>query len=161
MAIQSRSYRWFSGAGIYVADGAAAQNVVTGAGYTKLTCFATNGAAGGDVVADAANDQILIKRGGVYHILFSISFTADTDNTVFRFTAFSDSTELGQMHGGVKIIDKTNLASTSGQGFLAVAAATVAGTPVAITLQARQSEAGTVAITPVYANLTVTYVGEA
>jgi hypothetical protein len=151
MAIQSRSYRWFSGAGIYVADGAAAQNVVTGAGYTKLTCFATNGAAGGDVVADAANDQILIKRGGVYHILFSISFTADTDNT----------TELGQMHGGVKIIDKTNLASTSGQGFLAVAAATVAGTPVAITLQARQSEAGTVAITPVYANLTVTYVGEA
>lgn len=138
---------------IYVADGATPQNIPTGAAYEKLTGFATNGASS-NCTADAANDKITITRAGFYKVSAQISFTSDTNNVVYRVAAFYDGVEQDQCHFLRKLATGADAGSASFVGIIDCAAGKD------IDLRCRHDNGGTVALTPVYMQLVVEYLGE-
>lgn len=70
---------------IYLHDGSTAQTGVTTT-PTKMTGFATNGADEGNLVADAANDQIDVSESMDVLVLFQCSFSGGA-NTTWQFHA--------------------------------------------------------------------------
>lgn len=82
---------------IYVHDGAAAQSFTTAP--SKMTGFTTNGPAGGNMTADAANDKIIIGTDGDYKVDFQISFSGAV-NEMFEFHARVNGVE--QVNGALK-----------------------------------------------------------
>ena len=140
--------------GIYVTDGASAQTIATGTTYTKMTCFATNGLSS-NCTSDAANDKITITKTGKYYLNWSMSASTGTNNITFSFTAFQGGTELAPPHSRRKISTAGDVCAFGGQGFI-----NVTSVPVDIDLRCRHDNGASIDITPVYANLTVQYIGE-
>jgi hypothetical protein len=141
-------------AGIYVNDGVTAQNIATGTTYTKMTHFATNEESS-NCTADQANDKITITKTGRYYVNWSLSFTTDTNNITLRATVFLNGTEQNSPHAARKIGTGADVGSMSGGGIINVTTA-----PWDLDLRCRHDGVGTVAVTPLYSNLTVNYVGE-
>lgn len=140
-------------AGIYVSDGVTAQNIATGSTYVKLTGFETNGLSS-NCTSDATNDKITFTKTGVYIVSWNISFTSNTNLVVWKITTFLNSVEQNSSHAQTKVGTGADSVACSGVGFIDVTTV-----PWDLDLRVRHDNGGTVAITPVYMNMTVNYVG--
>lgn len=140
-------------ASIYVDNGNTAQSIPTGATYTKVTAYTTNGQSA-NCTADAANDKITITQAGVYSVTYTASYTADTNNVTFRGAVFLDGVEQGNIHSGGQMGLQGAMRSTACSGFI-----NVASVPSDIDVRIRHDNGGTVAITHVYANLNIERIG--
>lgn len=140
-------------ASIHVHDASAAQNVATGATYTKMTCFTDDG-DDLNATSDAANDKIIITEPGVYRAVCSISWTSGTNSVTFFGSLFVDGTENDALHVTRKIGTAGDVGSATISGLL-----TVATVPVDIDLRMRHDNGGTVAATISYSNLSINKIG--
>lgn len=141
-------------ASIYVDNGNTAQSIPTGATYTKVTAYTTNGQSAKNCTADAANDKITITQAGVYSVTYTASYTADVNNVTFRGAVFLGGVEQGNIHSGGQMGLQGAMRSTACSGFI-----NVATVPVDIDVRIRHDNGGTVAITHVYANLNIDRIG--
>jgi hypothetical protein len=141
---------------MYVDNGTTAQSIPTGAGYTKLTGFATNGEFDNSAVtADVANDKIIIKKSGKYLVTGSTSFTSGTNSVVFRAALFAGGTEKNNVHWARKVGTGSDVGSAAFTGIIDV---DVSGGNVDVDVRIRHDQAGNIDFTPMYMNLTITEV---
>lgn len=139
---------------IYVADGSTAQAIATGATYTKLTGFATNGQAN-NCTADAANDKIVVTKAGKYLVNCSINASSGTNNVTFKFSIFLNGAELSNCHCHRKYSVAGDYGSSSITGIIDVTTANWE-----VDVRARHDDGGAVNFTPTYMNMNITYLGE-
>jgi hypothetical protein len=130
-----------------------AQNIPTGATYTKITAFTENGVSM-NCTPDQANDKITITRPGNYQVGGTISFTCDTNAVLWQVGVFLDGVEVENLHFQAKIGTGTDAATGGIVGFLPVATA-----PLDIDVRVRHDNGGTVALTVAYANISVNWLG--
>lgn len=140
-------------ASIYLDNGNTAQSIPTGATYTKVTAYTTNGQSA-NCTPDAANDKITITQAGVYSVTYTASYTADVNNVTFRGAVFLGGVEQGNIHSGGQMGLQGALRSTACSGFI-----NVTSVPADIDVRIRHDNGGTVAITHVYANLNIERIG--
>jgi hypothetical protein len=138
---------------IYVADASTAQSIPTGATYTKITAFTTNGQSA-NTTPDAANDKIIITQTGKYRVEGSFSFTSGTANVVFRGAAFLNGVEQSQVHFKRKVAVAADAGNAGFTGFIDVTTV-----PWDLDFRVRHDNAGSVDVTIEYANLNVEYIG--
>lgn len=138
---------------IYVDNGSTAQTIPTGAAYTKLTGFATNGQSN-NCTADAANDKITITKTGRYFVICSIGASSDTVAT-FKFAAFLNGVEQGNVHTHRKYANANDVGACTLSGIVDVTTASWD-----LDVRAAHDDGGNVDFTPTYMNLTITYLGE-
>jgi hypothetical protein len=139
---------------IYVADNATSQSIPTGATYTKVTAFDTNGQSA-NCTADQANDKITITQTGRYRVEGSFSFNSGTANVVWRGAAFLNGTEQSQVHFKRKTATASDAGNAGFTGFIDVTTV-----PWDLDFRVRHDNAGSIDLTLEYANLNVEYVGE-
>jgi len=138
---------------IYVADGSTAQSIPTGATYTKLTGFTTNGLSS-NATADAANDKITLTEPGVYMATISTSSSAGTSGVEFKCAGFLNGVEQGQIHFERKFpINDVGAAPMS--GLIDVTTA-----PWDFDVRCKHDNGASVDYTLHYSNMTLTYQGE-
>jgi len=137
---------------INISDGAAAQTIATGAGYTKSTAFASDGEYNG-CTADSANDKITTITAGRYRANVTINFEIDTANTRVDFAVFVDGAIQDNMKCYLECAAATTEYTMSMSGFIDVAAAKD------VDLRVRHDDAGNVDVTIINANLNITQVG--
>lgn len=106
---------------IYVDDNLVAQTIATGASYTKVTAFATNGVSS-NATPDAANDKITITKAGTYHITVSCSFTGATNGINWFGTVFVDGVEQSNIHFERKLGTGGDYGSATISGLVTIAA---------------------------------------
>lgn len=135
-------------ANIYVASGATAQNIATGASYVKATLFTTNG-INSRITADASNDKIIINKGQ-WFVSGSFSFTSDTNNVTWYAAVFLNGVEQNQLHWSRKIATGADVGNATLVGLI-----TTASDAQDVDIRLRHDNAGTVAITWMYASLNV------
>ena len=75
---------------IYIAGGAASQNLAVANTFYKLTAFSTDGLAN-NVTPQAASDSVRIDIAGEYLIQFFITFS-DANNKTFAFRCYNETT---------------------------------------------------------------------
>ena len=138
---------------IYVADGSTAQTIPTGATYTKLTGFATDGQSS-NCTNDAANDKITITKTGRYEVICSIGASSNTVST-FKFAAFLNGVEQSQVHTHRKYANANDVGACTLSGIIDVTTASWD-----LDVRAAHDAVGDVDFTPTYMNLSVVYLGE-
>lgn len=136
---------------IYVADASTAQTIPTGATYTKLTAFTTDGQSNA-VTADAANDKLTLTAGK-YLVTCSVNGSIDTANVTFKYAVFVNGTEQSNVHCHRKYGTANDDGSSSMSGII-----DVAGT-YDIDIRAAHDDAGSVDLTVTYMNLTAVLIG--
>lgn len=138
---------------IHVHDGVAAQSILTGATYTKLTSFADNGESL-NCTPDATNNRIILDDIGCYYISASINGFSGTANVTFKFSVFLDGVEQNQIHGHRKYSVASDYGSTSISGFI------ISNTKGAVLdVRARHDNIGNIDFTVSYMNLSTLYAG--
>lgn len=95
--VSGQVYRTASLGEIWVEGSATTQSIPTGATYTKITAFDTNGNSAGNVTNDVANDKITITRAGLYKIGMFTSFS-DGSNVTWDCSVFAGGTEMRNVH---------------------------------------------------------------
>lgn len=138
---------------IYVHEGVTAQSIPTGAGYTKVTGFASSGASN-NATADAANDKITLTKNGDYKIECSLSFTGSGISKNWFGVIFADGVEQDKIHFQRKIGTGGDYGSTQFGGLI-----TVSGAPVDIDIRVRHDDGGALDFTPIYLNMNAIRVG--
>ena len=138
---------------IYVEDGSTAQSIATGTTYTKITGFATDGQEN-NCTSDVANDKITITKLGKYMVNCSISGSSATPNVTFKFAAFLNAVEQGQVHNHRKFAAGGDMGSASITGFI-----DVTSVPWDLDVRARHDNVGAVNFTPTYMNINVVQIG--
>lgn len=138
---------------IYVADNASAQSIPTGATYTKVTAFATNGQSS-NATADQANDKITLTKAGKYLVNGMIDVQAATANTRLDLAVFAGGTIQNNIKSYVEFPNANVDQEIVVSGIISVSANTD------IDLRVKHDDAGSVNITVENANLTITYLGE-
>ena len=141
-------------ADIFVEDGITAQAIPTGAIYTKLTGFTNDGIAE-NVTPDFANNKITLTKKGRYLVNNSFSAGSGTNNVTFKYVAFLNGVEQDQIHAHRKYSVAGDLGSSSMCGII-----NVDTVPIDIDIRTRHDNAGSINLTPTYANLCVVYLGE-
>lgn len=136
-------------AGIYVYGGSTAQSIPTGATYTKITAFTTNGASL-NCTADAANDKVTITTTGYYRIESNISYITDTAGITVNFAAFSGGTEKQEIHIKSQIGAANFVENVTMSGII-----DITSVPVDIDLRAIHNQVGAVNFTVNHSNLSV------
>lgn len=139
---------------IYVADGSTAQAIPTGATYTKLTGFATDGQSAG-CTANVANDKIVVTKTGRYLVNASINASSGTNNVTFKYAVFLNNAEQNACHCHRKYSVAGDYGSSSITGIIDVTTANLD-----VDLRARHDDGGSVDLTPTYMTLNVLYIGE-
>jgi hypothetical protein len=139
---------------IHLDSGTTAQSIATGTGYTKLTGIVSNGEAV-NATADGTNSKITVTKTGRYRVSFNMSFSSDTNNATHKFAIFWNGTEQHQIHSQTKLTTGADSQSVSGSGIVRVTSASTD-----IDLRARHDQGGSVNVTPIYANITIDYIGE-
>ena len=138
---------------IYVADGSTAQSIPTGATYTKLTAFTTNGASS-NATPDATNDKITITKAGKYLVTCTVSGYDGATGAEFKMALFYDGTEQSNIHSTNKFNAGSEIDSIEMSGIVT----SVANKDIDVRI--RHDGVGSVNFTTQYANLTITYIGE-
>lgn len=77
---------------LYLSGGSTSQSIPTGAGYTKLTGFAANGAQK-NISCDHTGDYIYLAYNGVYRLKWSCAASIGTANVVLTGAIFVDGAE--------------------------------------------------------------------
>jgi len=141
-------------AGIYTADGSTATDVTTGATYTKVNTFAANGLYH-VLTPDYANDKITITHKGRYLVNGAFSFTGDTNNVLYRCTAFLGGVEQDHIHWLRKIGTASDAGSASFSGVIDVTTI-----PIDLDVRIRHDYGSTVKFVPAYMNLNLHKIGD-
>lgn len=137
---------------IYVADSAVAQSIPTGATYTKVTLFTTNGLSK-RCTADVANDKLIATKNGIYFVNGSFNMQSGTALVTFRGAAFLGGNEQNQIHWKRIMSVKSDSGSASFTGFINVTTA-----PQDIDFRVRHDNGGNVDFTLEYANMNIQFV---
>ncbi len=140
---------------IYVADGVTAQAIPTGATYTKLTGFATNGQSQ-NCTADAANDKITITRAGRYLTTVTISGVSTASAVTFDFAVFLDGVRQDAVNAHRAYAVGGDEGNCSMAGIL-----NATSVPVDVDVRCVQDSLSSDDFTPSFMNLTVLYIGAA
>ena len=138
---------------IYLADGSTAQAIATGAGYTKLTGYATDGLSN-NATSAVASDKITITVAGVYKVDASISASSGTANVTFRYAVFLNGVEQNAIHAYRKYAASGDNGANSMTGYIDVTTV-----PWDLDVRARHDNGGSINLTPTYMNLNVSMVG--
>lgn len=138
---------------IYVADAVTSQSIPTGATYTKVTAFTTNGLSS-NATADQANDKITLTKAGKYFVTGLIDFAIDKANTQIRLAVFSGGTIQTNIQCYLEVQTINEDQAVTVTGILSVTANTD------IDLRIRHDDAGSVGVTIENANMLATYLGE-
>lgn len=138
---------------IYVADGSSSQSIASGAGYTKLTAFTTNGSSA-NCTADQANDKITITKAGKYLVNCTVSGHDGVSGAVFKMALFYDGTEQNNIHATNKFNAGSEIDAITMSGILNASA------NKDIDVRLSHDAGGSVDFTTNYANLSITYIGE-
>lgn len=138
---------------IYLADGSTAQTIATGAGYTKITAFATNGESN-NCTADVANDKITITEVGKYKVNLTLNGAIDTANTQFDGAVFMN----GSIQNNIKCYNEFIAANKNCSAHICgIIDVTTANWDV--DFRVRHDDGGNVDITLANANLNVEKIG--
>ena len=138
---------------IYVEAGATAQSIPTGATYTKVTGFTTNGQTSPASISDAANDKLVLSRG-IWKVDATCSFSTGSSNINVIAAAFLDAVEQDAIHFQRKIGTGSDVGSAAFTGFVVVDQATED-----LDMRVRHDDGGSVNFTPVYMSLTALKIG--
>jgi hypothetical protein len=138
---------------IHVHDNTTAQSIPTGATYTKCTLFADNGESA-NCTPDVTNDKITITKAGKYRISGAMSFTAGTNNVVFKGAPFLAGVEIDNIHWERKVSTGSDIGSASFTGFIDVTADNTD-----LDFRVAHDAGGAVDFTLKYGNLNVELVG--
>ena len=139
---------------IYVADGSTAQSIATGATYTKLDGFATDGVQR-NATAASATDKITITNTGIYKVTASINGSSGGANITFKYSVFLNGVEQDQCHSHRKYAGAGDNGSSAITCFIDSTTA-----DWDIDLRARHDDGGAVNFTPTYMTLDLNYLGE-
>lgn len=139
---------------IYVADGSTAQTIATGATYTKITAFTTNGQSS-NCTADATNDKITITKTGRYKVNLTINGSIDTANTQFDGAVFVGGTIQNNIKCYNEFVAADKNCSAHICGFIDITSANTD-----IDFRVRHDDGGNVDLTLVNCNLNVHYLGK-
>jgi hypothetical protein len=139
---------------IHIDDGSTAQSIATGTTYAKLTGIVSNGEAA-NCIADGTNSKITVTKTGRYRVSFNMSMTSGTNNVTYKAAIFWNGTEQHQIHAQTKLANGADSQHISASGIVRVTSATTD-----TDLRVRHDNGGSVNLTPVYANITVDYLGE-
>jgi hypothetical protein len=135
---------------IYVVNGATAQAIANGAGYTHLTAFAAatgfNG-IGHRMTLNAPGSQITILDDGEYKISFVVCGFSGTASTTFNIAAFRNAGIITEVQGMSMFKTASEVGMITGIGILDLA------TGNNISLRAHHDQGAPVNFTPVYASL--------
>lgn len=138
---------------IYVSSGSVAQTIPTGAAYTKITAFDTDGVEK-RCDADVSNDKIVIYKPGVYRVVMSVSFISDTANVEFYGGSFVAGAQLLNCSFQIDAGAANDTIHAGGSGFTDVSTVTSD-----LDFRMRHDNGGNVDITIEYANLNIEYIG--
>jgi len=138
---------------IYVADGSTAQSIPTGATYTKLTAFTTNGSSS-NCTADATNNKITVTKAGKYLVNCTVSGYDGATGAEFKMALFKAGTEQNNIHATNKFNVGSEIDNMDMCGII------VATANQDIDVRLRHDQVGSVNFTTQYANLTINYLGE-
>jgi hypothetical protein len=139
---------------IHLDSGSTAQSIATGTTYAKLTGIVSNGESA-NCTADGTNSKITLTKTGRYRVSFNLSMTSGTNGVTFKAAVFWNGTEQHQIHAQTKLTTGADSQHVSGSGIVNITSATTD-----IDLRVRHDNGGSVNITPIYANITVDYLGE-
>lgn len=149
----SRVYEMGTYGEIYVSDNGTPQTIPSGATYTKITLFDSDGHCE-NMACDVTNDKITITHGGHYFISGAYSISAGIANVLFRGAVFFNEAEEDQCHWYRKIGTAGDQGSTS---LSCIIDARALGD---LDFRVRHSSGGDVDMTIYYGNLSAFYVGE-
>jgi hypothetical protein len=139
---------------IHLDSGSTAQSIATGTTYAKLTGIVSNGEAA-NCTADGTNSKITVTKTGRYRVSFNMSMSSGTNGVTYKAAIFWNGTEQHQVHAQTKLTNGADSQHISASGIVRVTSATTD-----IDLRVRHDNGGSVNLTPVYANITVDYLGE-
>lgn len=131
-------------------EGSTAQNIPTGATYTKITPFTTNMAGSLVATPDYTGAQITVNRTGLFTVGFSRSYQVGTANVVWHVAAFVNGVIQPQTILSVKSTSTNTLVYAD----LDIPVAANSGDTIDIRI--RHDNGGTVAITYEHACLSIT-----
>ena len=97
---------------MYVTDGAGSQTM--GTGFTKINQFTANG-SNFNTGTDHTTDDIDINSAGDYLVIYSISFTSDTNNSVFTVAIFKEGVEQSDGQADRKVGTGADVGNMGGQ----------------------------------------------
>ena len=138
---------------IYLHDNSTATTVPTGATYTKIDQWGSNGQSN-NMTPAAASDKITVTKTGKYLVTLSASFASDTANVNVLGSIFLNGVEQDHLHFRRKIATANDEGAVSISGIIDVTAVNLD-----VDLRVRHDGLGDVDITLTYANLTLTQIG--
>lgn len=138
-------------ASIYVNDASVIQSIPTGATYTKLTCWTTDGIYR-NCTPDAANDKIIITIPGCYRVAFGLSYhaAAGANNVTWKSAIFVSGVEQNNIHSSRKNVNGSDIVATANNGFI-----DITSVPVDVDLRFRHDNGSVIDLTVAYGNLNV------
>lgn len=139
---------------IYLTNGSTAQTIATGATYTKLTGFATNGQSN-DLTAAASADQVTVTRTGIYKAHASVNGKANTAGVEMTFALFSGGSVESQVHGVETFDTQSAVYNVAFSGLV-----DVTSTGTAVDIRAAHDQGSAVEYTPSYLNLYLERIGD-
>lgn len=154
MSVPGRVTKQGTFAEIYVADGAVAQTIPTGAAYTKITAFTSNG-QNSNCTPDQANDKITVTKTGRYKVTGSFTGYIDIANTQVDGAIFLDGNIQDNIKCYAEFVAANKYCSASISGIIDVDSINED-----LDFRVRHDDPGNVNITIVNANLNVIYLGE-
>jgi hypothetical protein len=128
--------------GLYVASGAATQNITAAGGQTKITQFAQNSGNSKDVTEDHTNDILTPTREGYYLVGYQISFTGQ-NSTTYAFVPRYNGTNINMAVCRRKVGTGSDVGSCGAIGLLDV---TTASQNLDLTIQNVSGSDGNVTI---------------
>jgi hypothetical protein len=139
---------------IYVESGTTSQTIASGAAYTKITAFTTNGLYK-NITPDAGNNKITLTVNGIYQVNLGTSLASGTNNVTFFGSIFLNAVEQDQCHWTRKVATAGDIGSASLCGMIEVTAA-----PLDLDFRVRHDNVSSIDLTISYANLLVIFVGK-
>jgi hypothetical protein len=141
---------------IYVHDGVTAQAIAAGSTPVKLTCFNTTEGFNGlskVITNDKANSKVTIGYAGNFRITAQLSFTNDVNNVTHNIAIFVNGVEVAASHAAIRVSSASDVESFQTMALVSASA----GHDVDIRMY--HGHATPVNITPIFASLTVEYIG--
>jgi hypothetical protein len=137
---------------IYLHEGSTAQSIATGATYTKVDGFMSDGVSS-NCTNDVANDKITVTEDGNYKVECSLSFTGSGTNEIWLGSVFLEGVEQDKIHFERKISIGGDIGSTQFGGIVTASAGDD------LDIRVRHGDGGAIDFTPSYMNFNVVRVG--
>lgn len=137
---------------VYFNDATSTQSIPTGATYTRINAFNSNGLSKN---VTASSSEIILTVSGIYQVNVNTSGDAQTANVSFKQALFLDDTEQLQCHNERKYSTANDIGNS---GITCII--NVSSVPATIDLRTRHDNGGSVDYELIYGNINVNYIGE-